>query len=121
MILSSDFFKVEKKSTHFLGKGIILSELVNDSQHGVLACLFTHGFQCSYVELSLANFLQRSSLEQVKGTEWLKSWPLLFATSLAVLPLRHTLTRVRQGIMMDKGSGATVKRKLHRGKGISIV
>lgn len=81
--------KRKKKSTHFLGKGIILSELVNDSQHGVLACLFTHGFQRSYVELSLANFLQRSSLEQVKGTEWLKYWPLLFVTSLAVLPLRH--------------------------------
>lgn len=126
MILSSDFFKGGKKSTLFLRKGIILPELVNHPQRPVLARLFIFyfyflGLQCSYVELSLDKFLHSFSLEQAKGTEWLKSWPLSFVTSLAVLPVCHLLTRVRQGIITDNSSGALVKRKLHRGKGISVV
>lgn len=78
------------------------------------------GLQFSYVKKSLVNyFLQRSSLEQVKGTDWLKSWNFLFVTTLAIGPVCHILTRVRQGTIMD--NGAIVKRKLHRGKGIGIV
>lgn len=41
---------------NFLGKGIILAELINHPQHLVLACLFIHGFSTSSMQLYRTKF-----------------------------------------------------------------